>query len=72
MRRDLERRLTRLERSRGVRHILRTIIVTDSIDEPRRNTLVPGERIVLDWYRDEEFEVWARERITTDAVDEAL
>jgi hypothetical protein len=46
--------------------ILRTII-TDYIDEQRREALAPGERVVLDWYRDVNFGVLARERITTDS-----
>jgi hypothetical protein len=70
MRRDLERRLARLEQGQGAGHILRTIRVTDYIDEARRKALAPGERIVLDWYSDVDFGVLARERITTDPVDE--
>ena len=72
MRRDLLRRLAKLEERDGPQALplLRTVWITDCIEEPRRTALAPGERIVLDWYSDVNFEVLARERITTDLCDE--
>jgi len=71
MRRDLLRRLAKLERHRPeALPLLRHVWITDCVEEPRRTALCAGERIVLDWYSDVNFEVFARERITTDACDE--
>ena len=71
MRRDLLRRLAKLEERRpNPLPLLRTVCITDFIEEPRRKTLAPGERIVLDWYSDVNFEVLARERITSDPCDQ--
>jgi hypothetical protein len=72
MRRDLLRRLAKLEeRDRPqALPLLRTVSITDCIEERQRKALAAGERIVLDWYSDVNFEVLARERITTDPGDE--
>ena len=72
MRRDLLRRLAKLEERDGPEALplLRTVWITDCIEEPRRKGLAAGERIVLDWYSDVNFEVLARERITTHPGDE--
>jgi len=42
----------------------------DAVDEGVRAAMGPGERIVVDWYRDLYGVVWARERITTDPTDQ--
>jgi hypothetical protein len=72
MRRELLRRLAKLEeRYRPpALPLLRTVWITDCIAPSRRQALAPGERIVLDWESEVNFEVSARERITTDPCDE--
>jgi hypothetical protein len=58
MRRDLERRLARLEQGQGAGHILRTIRVYVLHRRVAPQSARPGERIVLDWYRDVDFGSW--------------
>jgi hypothetical protein len=71
MRKDLMRRLKRLE-SRFEEVNCRVVLVwiTHRVEDARREALADNERIVCDLYR--EVGQWgsARERITTDPVDE--
>jgi hypothetical protein len=71
LRRDLARRLARLEAciGRGNRGPVKLCYV-DPIDEARREALAANERIVEDWYDDRDGVLWTRERITTDPNDE--
>jgi hypothetical protein len=71
MRRDLVRRLERIE-SRWANVSRRVVCcwVHDRIEDARRNALADNERIVRDLYRVDGSFGLARERITTDPADE--
>ena len=72
MRRDLLRRLEKLEERflQAPPPLLRTVWITECIDESRRQQMADGECIVLDWDREVNSEVFARERITADPNDQ--
>ena len=70
MRRDLQRRLERLERRQDEVGIPLFIVITHSIDEQRRIALRADEHIVLDWYNNVDGHVLARERLSHDFADE--
>lgn len=70
MRRDLLRRITRLETSSGHVRLPKFVLVTNSIAREQRESIAAGERIVIDWVNDVDGFVNARERITTDPADE--
>ena len=65
---DLAQRVAQLEQSSRPAPGL---IVTQSVEEQRRDALSPSERIVEDYYLDDAMKiVMICERITTDAADE--
>lgn len=70
MRRDLLRRIQRLEAGfRSNEPWPSLVVVVRSIESEQRNQLTAGERIVQDWFRNDNHLVLARERVTTEADD---
>lgn len=70
MKRDLLRRMTRLETRFGALDAPKFILLMDGNAQEPCKSLAPGERIVIDWYSDVDGFVLARERITTDPADD--
>ena len=71
MRRDLVRRMVQLEeRYRSTEEWPAFVVVCNGIEPERRNRLAANERIVQDWFRNDNQFVLARERITSEAGDE--
>ena len=70
MRRDLLHRLAKLEdRFRAKTEMPLMIITHRTLSSERHANLAPGERIVLDWLRNDNQWVEAIERITSDPHD---
>ena len=69
MRKDLLRRLEKLEERRSSPEVM-GVFWMKYVDRERRNTLAPNERIVEDWYLYEYGIQWVGERITTDPCDQ--
>lgn len=70
MRRDLQRRLERLEWRQDEVGIPLFIVITHTIDDQRRIALGSGEHIVLDWYNNLNGHILARERVSSDFADQ--
>jgi hypothetical protein len=69
MSRNLIRRIDKLERLWSAPERARSPLVL-CIGREHQTVLAPGERIVVDWFRDCSSTVWARERVTRDKADE--
>ena len=69
MNRQLWRRLDRLESQINPEGPPSAVFIMHPIPEEKRNNLAPGERIVLDHYRQTGFLISAAERVTTDPAD---
>jgi hypothetical protein len=69
---SIDRKLRKLEMAKASREqdVCRGLAaVMHGVPRERLQTLGPGERVVIDWYRDGGGMVWGRERITNDPTD---
>ena len=70
--RNIENRLRKLEAKLNApekRRVVGLATVAHAAPWKRKQNLLPGERVVIDWYDNRGGTVWGRERITTDPTD---
>jgi hypothetical protein len=71
--RNIEIRLRKLEAKLNPPEkpvVIGLAVVANALPRERKKNLAPGERVVIDWYRNVNGVSWGRERISTDPADE--